>query len=198
MKSLLTTLVLILFAFSGYSQTEKPSNQSTSPSSDKKEEKFQSEIKYGVRGGFNISNLDFTPDPTFENKHRNNMAFGGFVEFMTSEAFSIVTELQYSAEGGGKDEALRASFIQLPILFKLHLGNKFAIGAGPQVSLKSWSYEDGFKNVTYSAIGGIEYMINDELFIDARYTYGLSNLIDNDSNFEARNTNIQFGIGLKM
>ena len=81
--------------------------------------------------------LDFNPDATFENKHRNNVAFGGFVEFIPKESYSILTELQYSAEGGGNDESLRVTYIQLPILFKFNLGTNFSIGAGPQVRIKN-------------------------------------------------------------
>ena len=197
MKPLLTTLVLTLIAFSGFSQ-DKTADNSTQNTSFVKEQEFEPEIKFGVRGGFNISNLDFRPDATFENKHRNNMVFGGFVEFMPSENFSIQTELQYSGEGGGKDESLRVSYIQLPVLFKLHFGTNFAFGVGPQAGVKVWSHEDGFKNFAFSGVAGIEYMISDIVFLDARYTYGLTNIMDNSSGFEARNTNIQIGIGMKM
>lgn len=194
MKPILSTLAAILITFSGYSQNDKPADNTSVT----KEKEFEPEIKYGIRGAYNISNLDFKPDPTFENKHRNNMAIGGFVEFIPTESFSIITELQYSGEGGGKDESLRVSYIQLPILFRLHLGSYFSVGAGPQVGLKTWSHEDGFKNLAYSGVAGIEYMLSDILFLDARYTYGLSNILDNSSSFEARNTNIQIGIGIKM
>jgi opacity protein-like surface antigen len=194
MKPILTTLAAILITFSGYSQNDKPADNTSVT----KEKEFEPEIKYGIRGAYNISNLDFKPDPTFENKHRNNMAIGGFVEFIPTESYSIITELQYSAEGGGKDESLRVSYIQLPVLFRLHLGSYFSVGVGPQVGLKTWSHEDGFKNLAYSGVAGIEYMLSDILFLDARYTYGLSNILDNSSSFEARNTNIQIGIGIKM
>ena len=197
MKPILTTLVFILITLSGYTQ-----NKSTDSTSQKtsfvKEQEFEPEIKYGVRGGYNISNLDFRPDATFENKHRNNVVFGGFVEFIPSESYSILTELQYSGEGGGKDESLRVSYIQLPVLFKLNLGTNFSIGAGPQVGLKVWSYKDGFRNFAFSGVAGAEYMISDIVFLDARYTYGLTNILDKTSSFEARNMNIQFGIGMKM
>jgi opacity protein-like surface antigen len=198
MKPILTTLAFILIAFSGFSQDNKPVAQSTENKSVQKEKDFEPEFKYGVRGGFNISNLDFTPDANFENKHRNNMVFGGFVEYFSSEYFSISAELQYSAEGGGKDESLRVTYIQLPILLKYHLSTNFAIGVGPQVGQKTWSHEDGFKNIAFSGVAGIEYMLSDTMFLDARYTYGLTNILDNSSSFEARNTTIQFGIGIKL
>lgn len=197
MKPILTTLVFTLIAFSGFSQ-DKSADNSSQKSSYAREQAFEPEIKYGVRGGFNISNLDFKPDATFENKHRNNVVFGGFVEFFPKESYSILTELQYSGEGGGKDESLRVSYIQLPVLFKLRLGDYFSIGAGPQVGLKVWSYNDGFKNFAFSGVVGAEYMISDIVFLDARYTVGITNILDNSSNFEARNSNIQFGIGMKM
>lgn len=198
MKPILTTLVFILFTFSGFSQDTKPVTQPTENKSVQKEKEFEPEFKYGVRGGYNISNLDFDPNPNFENKHRNNMVFGGFVEYFTSESFSISAELQYSAEGGGKDESLRVTYIQLPILFKYHFSSNFAIGVGPQAGQKTWSHEDGFKNNAFSGVAGIEYMLSDTVFLDARYTYGLTNILDDSSSFEARNTNIQFGIGLKL
>ncbi|MFC4723615.1 porin family protein [Geojedonia litorea] len=191
MKSILTTLVFVLFAFTGYSQDDKKEDNNS-------KDEIELKTKYGVRLAYNISNLDFEPDPDFENKHRNNMAFGGFVDFAVSNSFSILTELQYSAEGGGKDETLRVSYIQLPVLFKLYFGENFSAGAGPMVGIKTWSYEDGYKNVAFSGVAGIEYLITDILFLDARFSYGFSNILDNDASFEAKNTNIQIGVGLKM
>ncbi len=57
-------------------------------------------ITSGVRVGYNISNLDFEPDPTFSNTHRNGLAIGGFLDYAFSEKLSIMPELMYSAEGG--------------------------------------------------------------------------------------------------
>lgn len=159
---------------------------------------FAQGTSYGVRGALNISNLDFDPDADFENKHRNGFAFGGFVDFGISDNFSILTELQYSAEGG-KDEDLRADYIQLPIMARFAIGNKFTIGAGPMVSLKTWKNQDGFATFTFSGVGGVEYMITDELFIDARVHYGLTNILDEDlTDAEAQNTTFQFGFGIKI
>jgi hypothetical protein len=159
---------------------------------------FAQGTSYGVRGAFNISNLDFDPDATFENKHRNGFAFGGFADFGISDSFSILTELQYSAEGG-KDEDLRADYIQLPVMARFAIGDKFTVGAGPMLSLKTWKNQDAFSTFTFSGVGGVEYMITDELFIDARVHYGLSNILDEDlPNVEAQNTTFQFGFGIKI
>ncbi|WP_422104313.1 porin family protein [Winogradskyella sp.] len=156
------------------------------------------EIKYGVRGALNISNLDFDPDATFENKHRNGFAFAGFVDFGFSEELTLHTELQWSAEGG-KDEDLRADYIQMPIMLKLSASERLSFGAGPQIALKTWKNSDGFSTFAFSGVVGAEYMITDELFIDARYSFGLSNILDEDlTDSEARNHVMQFGFGIKI
>lgn len=159
---------------------------------------FAQGTSYGVRGGLNISNLDFDPDANFKNQHRNGFAFGGFVDYGISDSFSLLAELQYSAEGG-KAEELKADYIQLPIMARFGIGNKFTVGAGPMLSLKTWKDTDGFATFTFSGVGGVEYMITDELFIDARVHYGLTNILDKDlTDVEAQNTTFQFGFGIKI
>ncbi|WP_298761374.1 porin family protein [uncultured Psychroserpens sp.] len=160
---------------------------------------FSQEVSYGVRAGVNISNLDFDPDATFVNQHRNGFAFGGFVDYGITEAFSVQLELQYSAEGGKADD-LRADYIQMPIMARFSLGDKFTLGVGPMVSLKTWKNQDAFSTFTFSGVGGIEYMINEELFVDARVHYGLSNILDEDTSngLEAQNTTFQFGFGIRI
>jgi hypothetical protein len=156
------------------------------------------DIRYGIRAGFNISNLNFDPDPTFENQHRNGFAFGGFVDFGLTEEVSVYTELQWSAEGG-KDESIRADYINLPILLRVATSQRLTLGAGPQLALKTWQDRDGFATFAVSGVIGAEYMITDELFVDTRLSFGLSNILDQDlENNKAINNVIQFGFGMKL
>ncbi|HLV14730.1 MAG TPA: porin family protein [Xanthomarina sp.] len=152
---------------------------------------------YGVRAGLNISNLDFEPNPTFENKHRNGFAIGFFGEYDLCKTFAIAPEVQFSAEGA-KDKDLRLDYIQIPVLVKYRLSERFLIGAGPMAGVKVWEHEDGNKNFAFSMVGGLELFITSEIFIDARYHYGFTNVIDNNSTFEAKNSNIQIGVGVKI
>jgi hypothetical protein len=41
-------------------------------------------------------------------------------------------------------------------------------------------------------------MITDEIFIDARYAYGLTNVFDKESIVKAKNNSMQFGVGIKF
>lgn len=156
------------------------------------------DIRYGVRGALNISNLDFEPDADFENKHRNGFAFGGFVDFELGKKTSVLLELQWSAEGG-KSEELRADYLHLPILLRFSLSDKLILGVGPKIGLKVWKNEDLFSTAAFSGVAGLEYMITDEFFIDARASYGVTNVLDQDiKKQEAKNHVIQFGFGMKI
>jgi hypothetical protein len=156
------------------------------------------EVRYGVRAALNVSNLDFDPDATFKNQHRNGFAFGGFVDYGFSDTASLMVELQWSAEGG-KDESLRADYLQLPILLRLAVSDRLILGAGPQLALKTWENKDPFATFTFSGVLGLEYMITDEFFVDARFSYGFSNILDEDlSDVTAKNHVMQFGFGMKI
>ncbi|WP_179006698.1 porin family protein [Winogradskyella forsetii] len=176
MKNYLLALLLVAFTTVGLSQ----------------------DITYGVRGALNISNLDFEPDADFDNEHRNGFAFGGFVDFGFSENTSLMLELQWSAEGG-KAEELRADYIHLPILLRFSLSDRMILGFGPKIGLKTWKANDLFSTAAFSGVAGLEYMITDEFFVDARLSYGLTNVIDQDlKTLEAKNNVIQFGFGMKL
>jgi len=154
--------------------------------------------KYGVRSGINVTNLDFEPGPLFENRHRNGFFFGGFVEVPLSDLMVLNTEIQWSAEGA-KDEDLRADYINLPVQLRFAVDERWMIGIGPQVGLKTWEDRDGFTTWTFSGLGGVEYMFTDDLFLDVRAIYGFTDILDNDvTSLEATQFTIQFGIGIKL
>lgn len=155
------------------------------------------ETKYGVRAGYNISNLDFKDISVDGNDHRNGFMIGFFGEFGLSKGVSVMPELQFSSEGAHPED-LQLDYLQVPVFFKFRISEKISIGAGPQAGVKVHKTLDGIKNFAYSAVGGIEVKISHTLFADARYTYGLSNIFDDNVIVEAKNTNIQLGVGYKF
>lgn len=160
---------------------------------------FSQEALYGVRAGFNISNLDFEPQvPSgIENRHRNGFAIGFFAEYNLSGDLSFAPEIQFSAEGA-KEEFIRIDYIQMPLFLKYKVIESLALGIGPQVSLKGHDYEDGQQNLAFSGLVGLEYNLSDNFFLDFRYSYGFTNIFDDETNLEAKNTNMQIGFGVKF
>ncbi len=197
MKKVLLLTSLLVFSFYGFSQdTDSTEVKDGAQTKSQKKSVFQG-VKYGVRGGYTISNLDFDSAPTTTNKHRNSIYIGFFANIGLSKGVSIMPEIQFSAEGANA-EPLHLDYIQAPIFFRFRLSEKFHIGAGPQVGLKVHKYEDGVKNFAYSGVAGIEYKLTHVLFADLRYTYGFSNIFDDHLNMEAKNSNIQIGVGYKF
>ena len=175
MKKLLLLVLVLGYSFYGFSQ----------------------DVKYGVRGGYTISNLDFDGNAPTTNKHRNSIYIGFFGDVRLSKTVSLVPELQFSAEGA-KQEPLNLDYIQAPILFDFKLGPRLFFEIGPQVGLKISKVDDDIRNFAYSGVGGFSYNITPMIFIDARYTYGLSNIFDKELGIKAINTNMQIAVGYKF
>lgn len=190
MKKALLFIILLNFSFYGFSQDED------SEVKEQKSSTFQG-VKYGVRGGLTISNLDFDEMPTMENKHRNSFYIGFFAEIGLSKTVSLMPEIQFSPEGAN-EEVFHLDYIQAPILIKFRLSEKLKFGLGPQVGLKVHKEGDGVKNFAYSGVAGVEYKISHLLFADVRYTYGISDVFDDNLDVSAKNTNIQLGVGYKF
>ena len=196
MKKIL--LLAILFSFSTYGFTQdKEVAQVKDTVKVSPNNSASKGVKYGIRGGLNISNLDFEEMTPFENKHRNSIFIGVFACIDLSKTMSLMPELQFSAVGG-KAEPLNLDYIQVPILLRFKLSNKIHAGIGPQFGLKVNKVDDNANNMAYSGVAGLEFRINYALFVDARYTYGFRNVFDDNAGVSAKNRNVQIGIGYKF
>lgn len=193
MKKIILFIILIAFSAFGFSQD----NIDTNTKASSKKVKFQTHVMFGVRAGLTISNIDFVEAPILENKHRNSFYFGAFADISLSNTISLVPELQFSSEGA-KDEKLHLDYIQAPIFLKYRISPRVRLGIAPQMGWKVHKHEDGIKDLAFSGVTGLEYRINEVLFVDARYTHGITNIFHENSGLEAKNTNVQIGIGYQF
>jgi hypothetical protein len=201
MKRLLLFIILLNFSFYSFSQDEQSKKEEPKKELEIKEKEsdgatFQG-VKYGIRGGLTISNLDFDDLPTMANKHRNSFYIGFLAEIGLSRTISLMPEIQFSPEGA-KVEVLNLDYIQAPILIKFRLSEKIKFGLGPQVGLKVHKEGDGAKNFAYSGVAGLEYKLSHLLFADVRYNYGITNAFDDDNSISAKNNCVQIGVGYKF
>jgi hypothetical protein len=201
MKRLLLFIILLNFSFYSFSQDEQSNKEEPKKELEIKEKEsdgatFQG-VKYGIRGGLTISNLDFDDLPTMANKHRNSFYIGFLAEIGLSRTISLMPEIQFSPEGA-KVEVLNLDYIQAPILIKFRLSEKIKFGLGPQVGLKVHKEGDGAKNFAYSGVAGLEYKLSHLLFADVRYNYGITNAFDDDNSISAKNNCVQIGVGYKF
>lgn len=101
-------------------------------------------VKYGVKGGLTISNMDYKGATTTKNPHRNGFLFGIFAEIPLSEKMAFMPELQFSPEGANVED-YNSNYVNLPLVLKHKLFNRVAIGLGPQAGLKVHKANDGYK-----------------------------------------------------
>ncbi|WP_378188067.1 porin family protein [Aquimarina sp. W85] len=157
---------------------------------------------YGMRLGANYSSVNGDDIPEEFDDSRIGIAVGFFAEITLKKNLLFQPELQYSAQGN-KEEDFRIDYIQAPMIFKYNVHRFLNVQLGPQVGLKIWEWEDSnnYKTFDFAAVAGLGITITKNIFVDLRYAYGLSNIVDED-NFasinDGKNRNIQLSIGYKI
>jgi len=141
---------------------------------------------------------------------------GAWVNVPFSKSFSFEPQVMFSSYSYQTDNTSAVlitdgeiQYISVPLQFKFHAGEKFAIVAGPQFDFFS-SFEDDvnnnvqkehFKQTTMSGLVGLELFPHGRVTVFGRYIHGFTNLNAynlHDNLNEFRNRNIQAGLKLKL
>lgn len=154
----------------------------------------QAQFAIGLKGGLNLSKIDFTSD--FDGNVSNRTGFhAGAFALIKITSFGIQPEILFSKQGsnfsftGGKAEA-NFDYIAVPVMFKLYLPLGLNLQAGPQFSfltvddlkqtLQGQSAQDvatNFKKKQDTSLAlGAGWDLPFHLTIDARYVLGLSDM----------------------
>lgn len=172
---------------------------------------------FGVKGGVNfatVSGDDFdSPDS------RTSFHVGVLGEFPVAEIFSVQVEALYSGQGfesdvdgglfGGDGKVeYQLDYINVPVLAKFYLMEGLSIEAGPQFSFKvneeidsDANADDGDLDINeaedfdFAVAGGLTFQTSMGLFATARYTQGLTDIIEDA---DVKNSVFQIGIGFKF
>ena len=183
------------------------------------------EVKYGVKGGLNLSNFSGDTDG-INLKSKAGFNIGGFVEMKLSDKFSIQPELLYSTQGPkvkdqvevvdgilyNGDVCFNLSYINVPVMFKYYVADKFNIEAGPQIgfltSAKTKTTIDGyngshemnvkdiFESIDFGLNLGVGYDFADHWSAGLRYNLGLSNIAKTESDDDTKLHNGVFSINI--
>src|SRR5258705_12082555 len=186
--------------------------------------KIHSQNSYTISGGI-LGAVNFSKFKTHDNgtvhgdisyDSKVSGAFGGWVNFPLSNMFSIEPQLMYSAyryftSSTASNVLLRdgsLGYISVPLLLKVHLGDHFAIDAGPQLdfltSVKnksgSFAVKSDFKGTSFSGFVGLEALPHGRVTIFARYIHGFTNM-NNRTDItmpKYKNQDIQLGLKLRL
>lgn len=199
----------------------------------------------GVRGAFSASTVtkfDLIENITPKFRFSPSGSFGVFMELPIDNNFSIQPELNYTQKGFMIQEGIKAAgqfagvnipingkvnfrthYVELPVLAKLHIGNKNAahyyMMVGPAIGvladanmrirvlnifpINSDLPQGIFKPVEFSAIAalGFELPVSNKvkIFTEGRYQHGFSRILDTPIvQLPVRNRTFSGGMGIKL
>jgi hypothetical protein len=190
--------------------------------------------KFGIKGGLNVANQSNPGGGELVGVDINTSSLigfhiGGFVEIKISDKFSVQPELLYSAQGGKLNSVILAretgdpneipqllnievvnnlSYINIPVMFKYYVIEKFSLELGPQLgilvdskrknTMNGQTFEDSYNydSIDYGLNLGAEYDITESLSTGIRYSLGLND-IANFSN-EVKNSVLSLSVSYKF
>ena len=210
MKKLLF-VVILLVAFGSASAQEKTSNGAN--------------IKFGAKGGINFANL--AGDDADGAKMFVGFNAGFFIEIPVADKLVFQPEILYSAQGSKSEGPLfvdgsvynveatfKFNYINIPLLFKYEIADKFSLEAGPYVGFltsaklkakiqgvgsETIDAKDMLKSTDFGLAIGMNYEFTDVIFANARYQSGLTEIGDAEgNNNDIKNSIFQIGLGFRF
>ena len=168
---------------------------------------MNAQVKFGAKAGLNISSLNGDVEGV---KSLVGFHVGGFAQVPLAAKFTFQPEVVYSAQGAkedGGDGKINLGYINVPLMFKYAIAEKFNVEAGPQIGLlvsakekyngNSDDIKDQLNSVDFSIGLGASYDFTQNLSADVRYNAGVSN-IAKESDSKIRNGVFQIGLGYKF
>lgn len=148
--------------------------------------------QFGVTAGVDFASAKVTVPGNSVTASETGFYFGGFVDISASAKFHIQPELVLVFIKDSKQ-------LQLPILAKIFVTEKFSILAGPDILFDLDSDTVGTKAAGFGFDFGGSYDIDKNFSIEAKYNLGITNLIKDAPNGVSGKINGLFvGIGYKF
>ncbi len=154
-------------------------------------------IHFGIKGGANFSNFNGDLDTD----GITSFHAGGVLELNVVPTFSVQAEGLFSSQGAEYKDELGAvqdidlSYISVPVMAKYYiLPSKLSLMAGPQFSFLVDEAEETLESKSFdmAAAGGVELKLIAGLFVQARYTIGLTDVYED---VDAKNAVFQLSVG---
>ncbi len=153
-----------------------------------------------------------------------NYQAGVFFEYLVADRFAIAPEVVFAAQGGKYDEIKdiegdnvkttvtdNVNYINIPLMFKFYVVPSLSIDFGPQLGINvyskwsedpkvsnppSGSMKEDTKSIDFGLGLGLTYNITDGVFVQGRYTMGMTKVFKNAGN--DKNGNAQIAIGYRF
>ena len=184
------------------------------------------QVKFGAKVGLDLTN--FWGKECGHHMVLNYQA-GLLMEYKFHPHFGISPEVVFAAQGGQEkaddgsemggfirsDKHYHTNYINVPVMFKYYPTQDFSIDFGPQVGFNVYSkytmgkheatnYKDKTKAVDFGLGLGCTYNLDKNVFIQLRYTLGLTRVFEPIAEYWVRiedyrkNSNAQLAFGFRF
>lgn len=167
------------------------------------------QFSLGAKAGAQLTNI--TGDGVDGTEMKIGYYGGAYGRYHFTSNIAAQAEILYSAQGAKDkedDTKYNYSYINVPVVFQYHLPVGLYFETGPQVGFLTqaeWKNGDakldvkeGTKKIDFSWVAGAGFKITDELGVNARYNFGISDINDIEVGGKAHNSAIQLGISWQL
>ena len=175
------------------------------------------DVKIGAKVGLNLANItgDFDGDDL---DAKTGFNLGVFAEISLSDKLIFQPELLFSTQGAKLEEtnynySLKLNYLNIPLMIKYAVTDKFALELGPQVGFLLSANEeetfngetasdeedvkDYFKSIDFGLNFGASFDVSEKIIIGARYNLGLSNISDIED-INVKNSLFSLSVGYRF
>jgi hypothetical protein len=164
----------------------------------------------GVKGGFSIADISSTGGNSRTSGHVG--LFFNSLLTKSSRNWYIQPEIMYSGEGERfqtpvGDRVIALSYINVPVMFQYYPARQVYVEAGPQLGMlvgaadkdpsRKINVMSDYNKFALSAGLGVGIQATDQIGFDARYNFGLTNIVAN-TNFLHYSNVLQVGVAVRI
>ncbi|WP_369992855.1 outer membrane beta-barrel protein [Winogradskyella sp.] len=158
--------------------------------------------KFGLRAGYSSFIAKVKVDGASASGDASGFYIGTFAEFELSDKFNLQPEITFA---NYSEDGESSSVLLVPVLVEFKANNELGLYAGPQFDyLLNEEDSEGLKRLGVGLSIGASYDISEDVFIDTRYTFGLTDRLDGDVeefegfNVKAKINYFQVGLGYRF
>ncbi len=149
------------------------------------------EARFGATAGYLNARGSVKADGVSISASESGFYLGAVADFNVAENFNIQPELLFAVVDD-------ANGLILPILGKFAISEKFNLQAGPQLVFSLEDTPEDFSSVEFDLAGGVGYDIDEDFFVEARYTFQINNSYTGSEDVKVRGNYLTVGVGYKF
>jgi len=170
------------------------------------------QVNVGLKAGLNLANWGGDIKDEADSKNRMGFHAGAYLTFNLSDAISIQPEILYNSVGAKIEDSdgdvdFATDYVSIPVMLLYNVNETFNIQVGPQFGFltkaeaKSDDASVDIKDLFTGTDLGLNFGVGlnfGKLNATARYSLGLSNILDDSDDFTGKNNVIQISLGYKL